>query len=105
MVKPQHKPHQHQDFLDHYHNHWEWGGQTTLPMVPAVGFGRPPWSIGLNDSQDKLMSWMTSQFNALTAGYPLIPIPRLSQSSPAYLHDNYSLMWAPNGARNHSILI
>jgi hypothetical protein len=30
----------------HHHNHWEWGGDTTLLIVPAMGFGKLPLVYG-----------------------------------------------------------
>jgi hypothetical protein len=103
MVKPQHKPHQHRDSLGHHHDHWEWEGETTLPIVPVVEFSKPP-SL-LNAFLDTLVFWKTTQFHVLAAKQPLDHVPGLSRSSPAPLQDDYSLVQTPNGASNHSILI
>jgi hypothetical protein len=78
MVKPQHKPHQYHDSLGHHHDHQEWEGETTLPIVLTVEFGRPPWSMGLNDFLDTLVSRKTTQFHALADGQPLASRPGLS---------------------------
>jgi hypothetical protein len=55
MVIPQYKLHQHRDSLGHHYDHWEWGGEVTLPLVSTVGFGRPLWSVDLKDFLDKLV--------------------------------------------------
>jgi hypothetical protein len=39
VVRPQHKSHQLRDSLDHHHDHREWRGETTFPIIYAVGFG------------------------------------------------------------------
>jgi hypothetical protein len=42
-------------FLGHHHDHCEWVGETTLLIVPVVGFSKPPWSMDLNDFLDTLV--------------------------------------------------
>ena len=54
---------------------------------------------------NKLVFWKTTQFHALAARQPLVPVLGLSQSSLAPLQDDYSLVRAPNGMNDYSILI
>jgi hypothetical protein len=68
VVKPQHKPHQHQDSVGHHYDRSEWRGETALPIVPTLVFGRPPWSMGLKDFLQTLVFWKTTQFPVLAAG-------------------------------------
>jgi hypothetical protein len=70
MVEPQHNPHQSHDSPSHYHDHREWRRETNLPIVPVVGFGRPPWSMGLNDFLNTLVFRKTTLFHALATGQP-----------------------------------
>jgi hypothetical protein len=56
-VKPQHKLYQHRDSLGHHHDHQEWERETTFSIVHAVGFGKAPSAMGLENFLDILVYW------------------------------------------------
>ena len=61
MVEPQHEPPPLGLILVTNRDTWEWGGRPLLPIVDAVGFGRPPYSGPLSQLLDTLLFWKTTQ--------------------------------------------
>jgi hypothetical protein len=71
----------------------------------SIGIWQAPWSMGQNYFLDTLVSWKITQLHALAAGQPLAPVLGLSQSSPASLWNNYSLVQTPKGASDQFMII